>query len=152
MSIYIFLLQHRTNISQPASLHPQLPSGHSCHHWPHLCLGSSGERCLNFTLYWVRRRRYSRDNAYDQCNWREMDKIISAKDPRHRHIQVGGYAAVEIKEDRGERGADFVAKKEADVVGARGEDSRGEGAIPSSEEAENIMIDEVFIWHFSNIG
>ena len=74
-----------------------------------------------------------------------MDKIISAKDPRHRHIQVGGYAAVEIKEGRGKRGADFVAKKEANVVGAGGEDSRGEVAIPSSEEAENIMIDEVFI-------
>ena len=77
-----------------------------------------------------------------------MDKIIFAKDPRHRHIQIGGHAAVEIQKGGGERGADFVAKTEADVGGTRGEDKRGEVAIPGQEEAENIMISELFIWDF----
>ena len=59
-----------------------------------------------------------------------MDKIIPAKDPRHRYIQVGGHAAVEVKEGGGERGTDFIAKTEADVGRAGGQDSRGEVAIP----------------------
>ena len=74
-----------------------------------------------------------------------MDKVISAKDPRYRYIQIGGYAAVEVKKGRGERGTDFVAKTEADVGRARGENSRGKVAIPGPEEAENIMIVELFI-------
>ena len=77
-----------------------------------------------------------------------MDKVIFAKDPRHRHIQIGGHAAVEIQKGGGERGADFVAKTEANVGGAGGEDKRGEVAIPGQEEAENIMISELFIWDF----
>ena len=146
MSFYIFLLQHRTDISQPASLHPQLPSGDSCYHRPHISLGSSGKGCINFAVYRVGRRRYSRDNAHDQRDRRKMDKVIFAKDPRHRHIQIGRHAAVEVKESVGERGVDFVTKTKADVRGTRGEDKRGEVAIPGQEEAENIMISELFIW------